>query len=431
MVALKVIAFVVLSGMIVFCGYAEEIAKGTEHPRIIYVDGRDLQTVIDNAPPNSIVICDRNRQITLSVPVTVHKPLTLRGINARLPDKLGKTPLLIVTAEGVTISDFELHGNLDTVTQEERAPLLVIRASNFRVENGLTINSSKDGILISGDSKEDGDLVGGVVRDIVGINVARDVVSVGGGGSHGHRIRNVLVDNIRGYNSLHRGAVEVSDGADNITVRKVYAENSLYAVDVQDHGRPQEINTNVVIEDVYALNCTFAIRTANRPHGHSNLTMRDIIAERCKSPLKISNTDNVILQNIRIIGHEAGRPPISISNCDGVFLRDVTIENSNHDGPAILIKNCDDTLIDGVTLRGETDSLSSAISYRVSTDEVFSGLRIVNVSALNVKTAGIILENTSEKGTLNDYMISGNLARVVDHIQGQRGVIINNISNHE
>src|SRR6185369_8540779 len=103
-------------------------------------------------------------------------------------------------------------------------------------------NSSKDGVMIDGDGSKDEDIVGGGVRDIVGRGVVRDTVSISGSSGHGRKIRNVLVDNVRCYNSRLRGAVEVSDGTDNITVRKVYAEDAVYALDVQDHKEPGQSN---------------------------------------------------------------------------------------------------------------------------------------------------------------------------------------------
>ncbi len=102
--------------------------------------------MIDAAPSNSVVQCDPNQPLVLSAPVTIRKPLTLLGLNARLPDKLGSTPLLVVEAGGVTVADFALTGNADSVPQSERAPLLIIHAGEFRVERGRMVNSSKDGI---------------------------------------------------------------------------------------------------------------------------------------------------------------------------------------------------------------------------------------------------------------------------------------------
>src|ERR1044072_5075250 len=82
----------------------------------IHVGAGDLQKVIDAAPPHSTIVCDHNREFTFSTPIKIEKPLTLRGLHARLPAKLGNTSLVIVTSKGVTISDFELTGNGDSVS---------------------------------------------------------------------------------------------------------------------------------------------------------------------------------------------------------------------------------------------------------------------------------------------------------------------------
>ena len=394
-------------------------------PKLIYQERRYLQEVIDAAPPHSIVVCDPNHQMTIFTPVVIRKPLTLRGINARLPAQLGKRPILEVKSEDVTITDFVLRGNGDTVTQKVRAPLIKIYAGNFRVERGVFENSSKDGIEVSplpGSS----DIVGGVIRDIVGRGVVRDVVSLSGTpGDRNLKVRNVLIENIRGYDSRLRGSVEVSDGTDNITVRKVYAENCIYAIDLQDHNK-QEINRNIIINDVYALNCRHAIRTANHPFGHANVTMMSITAEQCQHPLKVSNTDHVTIQDIRIIDNRGHGAAMTIQNCNGLTIRDVIIINGASDGAGLLVENCQNVMIDGISLLGETEVLSSGVRFRISEDAVFSNLRIHNVSAKNVREAGVILENKSKNGVLVDYIISGNIARVTDLIQGINGLVINN-----
>src|SRR5690242_14140724 len=126
----------------------------------IQVGSGDLQKVIDAAPPNSTIVCDPNRELTLSTPIKVDKPLTIRRLHARLPEKLGNTSLVLVTSKGVTISEFELTGNGDSVPSKERAPLMIVAAGEFRVENGRFNNSSKDGVMIDGDTLAAGDIVG-------------------------------------------------------------------------------------------------------------------------------------------------------------------------------------------------------------------------------------------------------------------------------
>jgi hypothetical protein len=397
---------------------------------MIPLNGQDLQKTIDAAPPNSTILCDPNQQLTVATPITINKPLTLKGLCARLPEKLGNSPLIIAKSKGVTVAEFNLTGNIDSVPQSERAPLIVIAAGDFRVENGRLTDSSKDGVMIdAGYTGPDApDIVNGVVRDLVGRNVARDVVSISGSSGTKQKIRNVLVDNIQGHTSSHRGTVEVSDGAEHITVRKVYAQDSVYAIDIQDHGQPGQTDRHIVVEDVYALRCKHAIRTANKALGHAHVTLRDITAQECEAPLRITNIDDITISNVRVLDQkESDSPPISIKNCNGLTVRDVTIDTTPHKGPAVLVENCNQALIDGLTLRGKTDNLATALIYRITADKPFTALRITNVAAPNTKDAGIRLERPTDKGLLHDYVITGNLAKVMDVIQGPRAVITNNL----
>jgi hypothetical protein len=67
-------------------------------------------------------------------------------------------------------------------------------------------------------------------------------------------------------------------------------------------------------------------------------------------------------------------------------------------------------------------------SWRKTSKETFSGLRISNVSARNVTEFGIVLEAIGKlKGTLTDYLVTGNLATVDDRIKGERGRVTDNL----
>jgi hypothetical protein len=321
----------------------------------IYVGERDLQTVIDAAPDHAEVVCDRGRRVTITKTVVIDKPLTLRGLNAKLPDGLDRTAILEVLAPGVSITDFELHGNAKTVSQDHRAPMISIHAGDFRVERGRFIDSSKDGVEIqcrNDKGQTEGDIVGGVIRDIVGRGVVRDVVSIMGSAlNDGRKVRNVLVDNIRGYDSRLRGVVEVSDGSENITVRTVYAERCVYAVDVQDHGKPKQVNRNIRVEDVYAVDCRHALRTANRPFGHANLVIRDVVAERCAEPLMVKNTRGLTLHGVRVLDPPGDKPAVKIEKCSGVSIRDVTVDGGKAEtgsASGVVIEGCEGVSIDGV-----------------------------------------------------------------------------------
>ncbi len=390
---------------------------------IIEVGSRSLPEVIAAAPPYSIIQCNRNHLLTLSTPVLIDKPLTLRGLHARLPERLGNTSLIIVRAAGVRFTDFELHGNAASVSQDDRAPLLRIHAGDFVVERGLFVDSSKDGVMIEAADK---DIVGGVVRDVVGMGVIRDTVSISGG-SEGAKIRNVLVDNVRAYRSSRRGAVEVSDGTDNVTVRKVFAQECVYAVDVQDHNRARQDNRNVVVQDIYAVRCKHALRTSNSVKGHINLTIRDVTAERCRIPVQVSHTDNVILDSVRVLDHDAADTPVVVTNCNGLSIRNVTIMNTTCQRAALLVQDCNQTTIDGLVLRGSTKDLASAVTWLATAGRPLTGLCIHHVAAPNLLRAGIVLAADRQGGTLTEFIISENLARIVNTVNVTHGIICSNL----
>jgi len=306
-----------------------------------------LQQVIDAAPLGATVVCDTRKQLELSSPLTIKKTIALKGLNARLPKKLGRTSLIVVNAEGVTLSDIELHGNYDSVDQKDRAPLIKIHMGNFRLERCKFYDSSKDGVAVYPENEGD-DIVGGTIRDIEAFRIGRDAVSISGG-NRGLRVRDVTVENISLKKGYLRGAVEVSDGTDNITVRNVYAEKCPYAVDVQDHGKGSAANTNVYIENVEAVRCRHIIRTANWDLGHANLTLRNITGKRCQEPVRISNTKNVTIENLRILDHQSKEAPISLRNCQGVNLKNVTIESIHSINQPVRMAGCKDVKLTGVT----------------------------------------------------------------------------------
>jgi hypothetical protein len=303
-----------------------------------------LQQVIDTALPGTTVVCDTKKQLEITAPLTIKKAITLKGLNARLPKKLGRTSLIVVEARGVTLINITLHGNYDSVDQKDRAPLISIRKGNFRVEDCKFYDSSKDGVEVCPENRGD-DIVGGTIRNIEAFRIGRDAVSISGG-NQGLRVRDVTVANISLKKGYLRGAVEVSDGTDNIRVRGVYAEACRYAIDVQDHRRQSAPNTNIGIEDVTAVNCGHIIRTDNSPRGHATLTLRNFTAMSCTEPVRISNTKDVTIDGLKIVKHQSSQsPPISLKNCQGVSLRNVTIETAHFINQPVRTKGCTDVRI--------------------------------------------------------------------------------------
>jgi len=397
-----------------------------------------LQRVLDDAPEHATVLCDETWQQTFSEAVIIRKPLTLRGLNARLQDGLGKTSLLHVASEGVTLLDLKLQGNKETVSQDDREALVQIYRGNFRVERCEFFQGTKDGLMIHPNIPGES-VVGGVVRDIVGRGMMRDVISISGDGEGGGKVRNLFVENIRAYDSMLRGAVEVSDGSEDIVVRNVYAENCVYAIDVQDHNK-QEVNKDITFSGVHAVNCTYAVRNANRPFGHDNITIINVVADRCALPIELKNTGNYTLRNVRIINQNRkgtiekrgsigkatseidGLNGILVSNCANVTIENISVEGGEVAGAAVLIENSNNVRISDVEVSGGT--YAYGVRFLASKGNL-DHLNIHNVSAPGVTGSGILLEK-SKDGSLSNYSITNNRATVADRIQGTNALMERN-----
>ncbi len=394
----------------------------------IVVGERNLQAVLDTAPDHARVLCDPNHRYVLSAPLRITRPLTLSGLNARLPERLGRTSLLIVEAEGVTVRDFTLEGNASSVSQLDRAALLVVQSSRFVIENGTLLSSSKDGINVT-PSRRGGTFRSGLIRNIVGRGNVRDLISIQGLGEQGREVGDLLVENIQAFDSERRGAVEVSDGSTNVTVRKVYAERCVYGVDVQDHSQPGQVNRNVVIDGLTVRNCETALRMANRDLGHTDLVVRNVVGDRFRpserrQALQVRNTRNVLIDGVSLKGCVT-EPAVLIQNCDNVAVRNMTITTTPGAHRTVVLEDLHDARVDGLTFQGE--DAAPGLVYRVASGEAFEHLQVHNVTARGGRPAGILLENTSQGGSLDHYIITGNFATVVDRIKGPHSVIRDNL----
>ena len=317
-----------------------------------------FQAIIDKASAGAVVVCEQTKPIEVSESLQLRKPITIRGLKACLPPKVDKTPIMIADSTGVTLTDCEMQGNYATVDQKHRAPLLHLKRGDFRIERCKFSDGSKDGIMVTPEDGT-GDVVGGVIRDIEGARMGRDLVSLSGGNG-GLRIRDVTVENISLKKGYHRGAVEVSDGTDNIIVRHVYVEDAHYAIDVQDHGpiKPRTgnacaPNTKVLLEDFTAVRCQNIIRTANHPLGHADLTLRDFTGRDCTEPIRIRNTTRVLIENLTITNEQAlDESPIELRNDQQVVIRNATIKMSPESIHPVTTITCTDVQLERVTCNG-------------------------------------------------------------------------------
>ncbi len=410
---------------------AAPAAEGpTARQRSIRIDARLLKEAVREAPPHAVLVADRSREVEVTETTRIEKPLTLVGLNMRLKKGLAKTPILEVLSEDVHIREFTLVGNGDSVEQPDRAPLIVVRRGRFVIENGQTDNSAKDGVMIT-PAAEFGNIEHGVIRNLTARDTIRDIVSIGGQGDEGLFVRHLVVENIRSYGSRLRGAVEVSDGSEHITVRDVYAESSFYGVDVQDHGREGMINRQILIDGVQVKDCVTAIRTANRDFGHNGLTIRNVTGKDFREddrwrPLHVRNTSNVVIENVRIQGGPQRAPWVVVENSDNLTLRNVTLVNASQNGAALVVEDANNALLDNIVITGELQP-GRGVEYRIRADERFGGLRIRNVVAPAVKEIGIALENLSKAGGLQSYLITGNMATVKAELTASKRLVEGNL----
>jgi|GEM_PF-1954514 len=290
-------------------------------------DGTDLQATVDRLPSGATLVFASDQMLVLWDALVLRQPVTLLGLRARLPEGLGGISLVEVRAEDVSLIDLELHGNYATVSQDQRAPLVAITRGRFTVERATFFDSTKEGL---GVTAEDRDIVGGVIRDISAYRVGRDAISLSGG-NRGLKVRDVVIENVSLETSYLRGAVEVSDGADNIVVRNVKAVDAMYAVDIQDHREQSGSNTRVIIDGVEAHDCRYMIRTDNSPRGHAGLVLRNLTGYNIRFPLALSHTRDVVIENVTFTGSREwvrGTPAITVTlaNCQNVVVRGLNVE---------------------------------------------------------------------------------------------------------
>ena len=90
------------------------------------------------------------------------------------------------------------------------------------------------------------------------------------------------------------------------------------------------------------------------------------------------------------------------------------------------MEDSDGALIDNVVIVGERQP-EIGVFYRVRADGRFGGLRIHNVMAENVLGTGIVVENLSQSGSLDSYLITGNMATVEVKLTGRKGLVEGNL----
>ena len=284
---------------------------------------KDIQKIIDEAKSGDTIEFG-DLQIELDKPLEINtENLTITGLNAKCAKKGKPNELLVVhpSADNFTLSncEFEGYGDYD----DNRKAFVSIYSNNPHVSNIKGFKGSKDCILICAEHKN---ITAGFVSQIEAMRMGRDTVSLQGCGEDNKFVSGITVDGVKSTESEYKGAVETSDGSSDNTLRNItyYGKNQEgYAVDVQDHGRRGQTNTNITLFNIKAYDAEHCIKSANHDFGHSGLTIKNCLAEDCEMPIALSNTDNIILENFLVLDKEDDdEVRFTFENC-----RDITVNS--------------------------------------------------------------------------------------------------------
>lgn len=303
-------------------GFENSLAYSGEVIRVI--DG-DLDSAIQKATTGDTIQCDPDFQILTDHAFLIDKTVSLFGLNAKLKDGVGRTEILLVTADNVHLADIQVTGNIDTISDKQRTSLIKFQAEGFVIERVVGKDCQKDVICVQGSPGNS--IKGGLIQDIRGTNIGRDVVSIAGRYVlFKTLVSDLVIRRVKCSGSRIRGAVEISDGTRNIKVDDVYSENSLYGVDVQTH-KEGETNENITVSNVVVKNCSHAIRMATKANSNKNLVFKNISGTKWNAdaiPVQVHNATNVTFENVEISGEIAGGVIAEITKSNNVITKSFT-----------------------------------------------------------------------------------------------------------
>jgi hypothetical protein len=380
---------------------------GSHHP----------QDALDAASPGERVVADATVTHTVDEPLTITTPgVTVSGLALRLADGADEN-LVEIGADGVRLADFALDGNRANQSGERQSNgVLVTGASNVTVAGGRVENVSRHGIRIVDSSAvtsrapantihvERGPASDVTVRDVRVDTPRRDGCSV-----EGPDLETVSIENVRTFDSSDRGSVEVKDGASAVRVAGCHAENCVYGVAIQDHGRYP--TRDVRIAGNAARNCETLV-DAQTSHPPDDVVVegnvgRDLGGEGLGGPGGVHAhlisglvvTDNVL---DRVDG-----PGIAVHDCEDVVVTGNVVRETN--GPGVDLAGSDRVTVGRNGIDGCDDP---ALACRGG-DEGASEVLISH----NRCSGGIVLD-----GEVDRYLVTGNLldGSVEDGADGAR-----------
>ncbi|KAJ8906836.1 hypothetical protein NDN08_003322 [Rhodosorus marinus] len=356
------------------------IAVATSCADVIPLDcDKPLKTQIEGAPIHSELVAYDSCVWMVDETIRVRNPVTIRGVTARLPDGLGNAPLLEVRTEGFTMTDFEFIGNIESVEFEDRESLVAVAMGGFHIERGVLRSSSQHGILVRPMGFHKHDIVGGVLRDLAGYGNRRDLVSITSMRQGEYISRNIVAENLRAYNQWERGTIEVTDGAKDVYISNVYAENCFYAVDIQDHDEGNDESlahvNRVFVSNVIAMNCTWAIHSETFVAGHSDISISGVVATDCMNAVLLDRINRLTLTDVKVVNGRNESTQVDIAHAKYVNMRELSFAGGVGESSAITLRQSEKVRVQDVTLADDTNfKYGITVNATVPEQEAFATL---------------------------------------------------------
>mmetsp|Transcript_22252 Transcript_22252/g.89831 ORF Transcript_22252/g.89831 Transcript_22252/m.89831 type:complete len:410 (-) Transcript_22252:269-1498(-) len=345
--------------------------------------------------------------------VVVGKPMKLSDISVTVVPGAAINAIRIM-ADGVTIENLNAVGNLGTVDPSERAALLEIKGSNFLIDGANFYNSSRDGIECRANNTEQAVPVrNGIIRNIYGNGNRSDTVKISTGNLGLTKTYNITVENVVAENcpitasngntsgTAQYGAVEVTDGSQEITVKNVQAYNCRYGMVIQDHGNPDQVNHNIWASNISAEDSVYAVVTELNDFGHSNVTVANVTATRVQNPVYMFYLTNVTFSDVTIVNSTTTSSTVALDNVNNFSLEKVRVKGGS---PASAV----------VSVKGSTNVSLSDI-YPKKTTRFNYGVVIVAQSAADASSVSVTDSNFQY--VLNSPPVH---VRISDSVTGRR-----------
>ncbi|KAJ8906829.1 hypothetical protein NDN08_003315 [Rhodosorus marinus] len=364
----------------------------------------DLNKQIQKASHGDVLKANPTCMYTVDKAIKIQKKLKLRNIRAKLKDGVGLTAIFKVLAEGVVIQDFVLYGNKKTVSQPDRMSLILVFRSKCIIRRGVFVGATQNGVLVR-PSENGKEIVGGRLEDLVGRGCMRDVVSISTRDAGKLKTRRIVVKNIKAYNSPKKGAVEVSDGAKNIRVENIYAEDCVYAIDIQDHNKGAlEKNSRIRISNVHAKNSKYAIHSQTSDIGHSDIVISNVRAENCNQAIYLKNIGKLSIDGLDSIGGKGQGNGVELDNCNDLTLKHVKF-GSKQGSSAVLLKNSSKITINDVVLNNGS-GFNYGITFIATKSKNYRGLTIEDTDVTAARTIGLRILELAPKTELGGIKLS-------------------------